>query len=791
MIQLQFLNKILNTHDLSLVTLNNIGVEYFSEYEEEFKFIQNHYDKYAKVPDKETFIAKFTDFNFIDVQESDTYLVDALQEDYVYRRALDVFKSVNEEMVNGDSRRGVELLLSKIPDLTAKLNVEALDILKEGAKRRFDEYCDKGNNTENYYISTGIKELDEIIGGWNKSGDLVAVCGRPGTGKCLEKGTEVLMADGTIKKIEDIVVGDKVQSYNRVNTVIQIHNGIDKGYRIIPSSGESFVVSAGHILTLCERFNRLGNSTEQKLIDMTVEEYLQTTETRRGRLTLYRPPVEYTEKALKIPPYILGIWLGDGTSERPEICTSDVEVYESWKTFAESLGYVASLRGKEHDKANSYEITSGIKGSCMPNKAKELFKYYDLFNNKHIPLEYMTSSREQRMQLLAGIIDADGYVDGFGYELCQKSYELIKQVSQLARGLGFRVGKISENRVTLKSGILQSYYTIHINGAMETLPVRVPRRKIRKKKTKRVLSLYHFKVEPVESIEYYGFACDGDNRFMLADNTLTHNSWWMDLFLANAAKSGKTVALYSGEMSESQVGYRIDTFMSGISNWKISHGYSDVFDDYQKHIEGLQNIQGKFYVCTPKTLGGIATVPKLRAFCERYKVDLLGVDQYSLMDDANKNRARTERYEAISKDLKTLQIELGIPVLVNAQLNRGAVSPDTTEIGTEHIAGSDRIAQDSSIVLAITRPTKSRVCIHLTKVREATTGGKLTYEWQVDKGEFTFVPDDRASNTQEEEQYTERNNTREETEPQRREARPQRARRQRAEEQTNGNDEAF
>lgn len=451
MIQLQFLNKILNTHDLSLVTLNNIGVEYFSEYEEEFKFIQNHYDKYAKVPDKETFIAKFTDFNFIDVQESDTYLVDALQEDFVYRRALEVFKSVNEEMVNGDSRHGVELLLSKIPDLTAKLNVEAVDILKEGAKRRFDEYCDKGNNTENYYISTGIKELDEIIGGWNKSGDLVAVCGRPGTGK----------------------------------------------------------------------------------------------------------------------------------------------------------------------------------------------------------------------------------------------------------------------------------------------------------------------------------------------------SWWMDLFLANAAKAGKTVALYSGEMSESQVGYRIDTFMSGISNWKISHGYSDVFDDYQKHIEGLQKLEGKFYVCTPKTLGGIATVPKLRAFCERYKVDLLGVDQYSLMDDANKNRARTERYEAISKDLKTLQIELGIPVLVNAQLNRGAVSPDTTEIGTEHIAGSDRIAQDSSIVLAITRPTKSRVCIHLTKVREATTGGKLTYEWQVDKGEFTFVPDDRASNTQEEEQYTERNNTREETEPQRREVRPQRARRQRAEEQTNGNDEAF
>lgn len=419
MIQLQFLNRVLDKHDLSIAILNNITVEYFSEYEDEFNFIQKHYDTYARVPDKETFIAKFPDFSFVNVQESDTYLIDALQEDFVYRRALEVFKDVNTEMTGGDSRKAVELLLSRIPELTEKLNVEATDILHEGAKRRFEEYCDKGNNIENYYISTGLKELDEILGGWNKSSDLVAICGRPGTGK----------------------------------------------------------------------------------------------------------------------------------------------------------------------------------------------------------------------------------------------------------------------------------------------------------------------------------------------------SWWMDLFLANAAKAGHTVALYSGEMSEAQVGYRIDTFLSHISNWKISKGYSDIFDDYQKHIEDVQKLPGKFLVCTPKTLGGIATVPKLKAFCERYKVDILGVDQYSLMEDVRKSRARNERYEAISKDLKTLQIELGIPVLVNAQLNRGAVSPDVTEVGTEHIAGSDRIAQDSSIVLSITRNSQSNICIHLTKVREATTGAKLYYDWNIDKGEFTYREDSQESgnierNTFEQEEQT-------------------------------------
>ena len=304
MIQLQFINKILDEHSLSMATLNNITEEYFSEYVKEFAFISNHHSKYGKVPDKETFIERFPDFNFIVVDESPTYLVDALQEDFIYRKSLEVFRDVNLEMTEGDSRKAVELLLSRMPDLTAKLNVEAVDVLHEGAKIRFEEYCDKGNDIKKYFVSTGLLELDNLIGGWSKANDLVAICARPGIGK----------------------------------------------------------------------------------------------------------------------------------------------------------------------------------------------------------------------------------------------------------------------------------------------------------------------------------------------------SWMLDYFLYNAAKDGLTVALYSGEMSESQVGYRIDTFMSNISNFKLSKGYNDIFDDYQQHIKNIQDLPGKLLVCTPKTLGGVATVPKLKAFCERYKVDILGVDQYSLLDDARHNRQRNEKF---------------------------------------------------------------------------------------------------------------------------------------------------
>ena len=81
MVQVQILSKILNTKDFSIVEKNLLGVEYFTGYEEEFKYIQEHYNKYGKVPDSITFLEKFPDFDIIDVKESNTYLVDKIKEE--------------------------------------------------------------------------------------------------------------------------------------------------------------------------------------------------------------------------------------------------------------------------------------------------------------------------------------------------------------------------------------------------------------------------------------------------------------------------------------------------------------------------------------------------------------------------------------------------------------------------------------------------------------------------------------------------------------------------------------
>lgn len=687
MIQQQFISYIINNRDMSLITLNNITSDYFSEYEEEFSYIQKHYDTYGTTPDRETFLSKFSDFILINVNESPRYLVDSLQEEYLYLKSLNVFESVNKIMLEGDSRRGVELLLSKIPDLTEKLNVEAVDILHDGADTRFNEYCEKGNEPQKYYVKTGLPELDEKIGGWNKRNDLVTICGRPGTGKCLVKGTEVIMHNGSLKKVEDIVAGDRVKSENGDNTVLETHSGIADCYTIYQENYESFTVTDNHILTLIKKENE-----EHTMVDMCVSDFVKL------------PDIE---KALYYLPHPITKYRGEAHYENMQ-----------------AVGSYIKLLNKKGVKLISEYANACDACICADIDTRKSFLY---------ALADTTFMNDLCIKIRV---------------LCEREFELIDKIIRIARSVGYVVTTALENKNVIAV------------KCTEYLDYRYP--------------LSKFYVRKAERQKYYGFGCDGDHRFLLRDNTLTHNSWWMDFFLYKAAEAGATVALYSGEMDESQVGYRIDTFSSHLSNFKITRGFSDIFDEYQKHIQELQKLPGKLLVCTPRTLGGVATVPKLKAFCERYHVDILGVDQYSLLADIKNSRARNEKFEQISMDLKNMQIQLGIPVLINAQLNRGAMENGVEEAGTEHLAGSDRISQDSSIIITVVRRTQQRVALHLIKVRDAGTGGKLVYEWDIDKGNLRYISENENESAEPQQQSESANTTPEQPRKRRANREPQR-----------------
>ena len=399
MIQLQFLNKVLQCHDASLLVTNNLTQEYFSDYQEEFNFIQQHLRKYGTVPDEVTFLTKFPEFDIIKVEESDSYLIDALFEDRNKRMLARVFNKVRELLNVGKVEEAMNTYMAASSDVVKATHLEAVDILSDTS--RYDAYIERTEDYNKYYVKTGIKELDDIIGGWDRKEELALIAARTNVGK----------------------------------------------------------------------------------------------------------------------------------------------------------------------------------------------------------------------------------------------------------------------------------------------------------------------------------------------------SWMLLKVAIAAAEQGLKVGLYSGEMSENKVGYRIDTLISHISNGKLIHGDASIQNDYKRYLENLSTkVSGSIKVLTPKMIGTTPGVTALRAFIEKEKLDMLCIDQHSLLEDDRGARDPVQKAANISKDLKTLQVLKQIPIISVSQLNRTAVN---SEIGLDasHIAQSDRIAQDSTVILGLEKKDNV-MTISLIKSRDSLVGAKLKYAVDLDKGLFMLIPNE-------------------------------------------------
>ena len=397
MIQLQAINHILDTGDASFIILNNITDEFFSDYKDEFNFIKEHLDTYSCVPDKATFLSKFPDFDIIQVNESENYIVDALYEDKNKRALANIFNQVRKLLNEGKTDEAMNLYTSAASSMSSARHLNSVDILSDTS--RYEAYIERCEDFKKYYIKTGFDELDEIIGGWDRQEELVTIAARTNMGK-------------------------------------------------------------------------------------------------------------------------------------------------SWLLL-----------------------------KCA----------------------------------LAGV------------------------------------------------------------------------------------------------------------------------------------EQGLKVGIYSGEMSERKVGYRLDTLISHISNSGITKGNADLQTQYKAYIDGLPTrFKGSLKVLTPVMIDGPAGVSALRAFIEKENLDMLCVDQHSLLEDDRHARTPVEKASNISKDLKNLQVLKKIPIITVSQQNR-----ESTENGvnTQHIAQSDRIAQDSTIIIFFEQKD-GILTMHLVKSRDSANMKNLSYAIDLDKGIFKYLPEE-------------------------------------------------
>jgi hypothetical protein len=140
--------------------------------------------------------------------------------------------------------------------------------------------------------------------------------------------------------------------------------------------------------------------------------------------------IDYPEKQVPLDPRFLGMWLGDGTSSSTEITTIDQPIKDYINKLSEEVKCKVTLSKKK------------VPGHCIVhkkgsnNQVRDVLRELNLFDNKHIPDIYMQNSVKVRTELLAGLLDTDGYLQNNVYEFIQKRQGLAEQTMILARSLG-------------------------------------------------------------------------------------------------------------------------------------------------------------------------------------------------------------------------------------------------------------------------------------------------------------------------------------------------------------------
>jgi superfamily II DNA or RNA helicase len=387
-----------------------------------------------------------------------------------------------------------------------------------------------------------------------------------GGGKCHGINTPIIMYDGSIKKVQDIKVGDKLMGDDSTpRNVLSLARGREMMYDVIPKKGDKYTVNESHILSVRSSVNYSKKIKKGDIYDIPLVDFLNLPKPYHdssGPLLGYRVGIDFPEKKIDLEPYFLGYWLGDGTSKNVGITTIEKCVIDYYTNYSNQFGLRIRKCDSNGTRCPTYYATNG-KGKGTPkNKILNMLKKHKLINNKHIPEEYKYNSRAIRLELLAGIIDSDGSLSNNAYDIIQKNERLLDDIIYLARSLGFAAYKLKCEKSCIYKGEKKTgtYYRTNIHGdGIETIPVKCERKKASKRKQINNVLNTRISIEKKEVDNYYGFTLDGNHRYLLGDFQVTHNTA-LSLYIISKLKK-KTLVIVHKDFLLKQWRERIEQFL--------------------------------------------------------------------------------------------------------------------------------------------------------------------------------------------------------------------------------------
>jgi len=650
------------------------------------------------------------------------YYLGYVMEKYILRRDVQVCTEIvgriydyegDAEQLQDEIERDVLAIRPKNTNAVTKFSV-----LIPGVIQRIEDSVTRKNTVTG--IPTGFADYDVLTGGM-MNGDMIVIAARPSLGKAQPLTAKVLTPEG-FKTMGEISVGDLVIGRDgSPHSVLGVFpQGKKSLFEVKFSDGTKTQCCDEHLwFTQTRNERRSGRSGSVKSLKQIRETIYRQDGGKRNHVVPLVSPVNFYERnfALPLHPWLLGALIGDGELKEGNILFSKPEqdVQEKLKRLlpAEDESVVASKDG----------MTLRIRSKKKWQKTKtataiESLGLRQYSETKFIPKGYLFASANDRLELLRGLLDTDGYVivnysgRGAAVEYTTSSEQLAKDVVFLVRSLGALCSE-AEPRIPKytykgekKNGLISYRMNIWFDGP-KTIPVSSDKHPKKWEQGRHV----HKSVESITACGVSECKCiqidAQDGLYVTDDFIITHNTSLLFNIAENVVLNQKIpVGIFSLEMTKEQLAFRTVCSAARVNARNIAQGFASEAD-YPRLIAAAGRLnKAELFIDDTPGLSILNLRARARRMVQQFGIKLFGVDYLQLLHSASKRGQdnRQQEVSEISEGIKALAKELRVPIIVLSQLNRSIESSGWRKPRLSDLRESGQIEADADIVCFLYKP---------------------------------------------------------------------------------------
>lgn len=725
------LSRILFSNEWNNVMDRRVTEELFQDMEcrKCFKYVYDFYSKYGKVPSIDLVEEEFKDLSLEYAKEPIDYYLDKMTENYVRVKGSQVLLGAAREIVQSPMK-GIEKLQTAVAELTLEAVPTRDDLVEDTVEDRKARYLRLKKVGGMDGIPTPWEVLNEATMGLH-GGDFIAIVSRPGVGKEQPLDSLLYGPQGPYR-MREVRVGSAILGKDgKVYSVTGVYpQGRKMSYRVTFSDGSSTECGIDHLWTVRHR-------RKDEFVTMTLRQLLDAglTDVDHAKWVLpMAQPAEFNKRDLPIDPYVLGCLIADGSlRSQVKFCNSEEDVVAKFIARLPKSATVGKvIKGREYPIRNLYREldTLGLRGK----------KSFERF----IPEAYKYSSITDRIDILQGLFDCDGYTTKHGtHQYSTSSRKLAEDVRFLVESLG-GTARLTEKQPKyrykgeLKEGRIAYTLTIVLPDGIECYSSKKhAERSIKKGRLKPYRNIVS--IEEAGMKEMQCIMVDAPDHLYLTDHFIvTHNTFMLTLFAEYAVRNKLKVLFVTNEMSNTQIMQRFDAVYFKLPYKELRAGLLP--DALEKiYFEGLEKMKKDVKMVVTQDVHGVNSVGSK---IDQYKPDLVLIDGMYLLADDQNSQSRWEGISNISRNLKKLARKKNVPIIATTQFNRASEGVKIDKVTLSNLGFSDSIGQDADAVLGLFRTKdmemNNEMKVRMLKVREGEPKD-FTLQWDLRHMRFDAI----------------------------------------------------